>query len=116
MLCAELPSAAIAARLAVIQAAGQLADDQHVGAGDDLRFQRAAVFQARPHPRRAQVRVELQLAPDLQQRGFGPCGWTARVERRIADGAEQNRVGVARGGERVVGQRRKVLAEAPPRR
>ena len=34
----------------------------------------------------------------------------------IADGAEQDRVGRARGGERLVGQRRKVRAAAPRRR
>ena len=57
-----------------------------------------------------------ELAANLPAARSRAVARVARVERRIADRAEQDRVGLARGGQRVVGQRRQARAEAPRRR
>ena len=102
-----------AARLPVVQAPGQLADDEHVGAGEHLGLEGTGRLEAGPEPRGPQVREEPELAADRQQRRLRPPRGVAVVERGIADGAEQDGVGAPRGGERLVGQRRQA---APQRR
>src|SRR5207249_10647912 len=53
--------------LAEVDAAGQLADDQEVGAGDDLRLERGGVRQHGVQLRGAQVRVQAQMLAHAQQ-------------------------------------------------
>ena len=98
-------------RLAVVQAAGQFANDQHVGAGQHGRLQRSAIFETGPDPRRPQVRVQPQLAPNGQKPGLGATVRTARVERGISNGTEKDRVGAPRRAKRVVRQWREARTQ-----
>ena len=49
-----------AARLAVVQPAGQLADHEHVGAGQHFRLERPGRLETRPDARRPQVRIQAE--------------------------------------------------------
>ena len=106
---------AVAAGLAEVDAAGQLAHDQQVGAGDPLLAQRAGADQRRAGPHRPQVRVEAHPLAEAEQAllGAGRVG-VGRVPLRPADGAEQDRVGGAAGVEHLVGQGDAVLVDREP--
>ena len=54
----------------------------------------------------AQVGEAAECGAELQQAGFGTLVGRKGIELVAADGAEENRVGVERGGECVGGQRR----------
>ena len=120
--CARVPHRVVrgaavrrdAARLPVVQATGQLADDEHVGAGEDLGLERAGRLEAGPHLRRPEVRVELELPADRQERRLRAG---ARNRRDRTPDRRQRRAG-SRPRSRaaasvVVGQRRQ---PAPQRR
>ena len=97
-----------AARLAEVDAGGQLADDQDVEAGHHLALQRGEVGQRVEALRRAEVGVEVHLLAQPQQPALGLQREVERVVLRPADRAEQHRVGGLRPGHRRVGQRRAV--------
>ena len=98
-----------AARLAEVEAAGQLAHDQQVDAVDDLGAQRRRLRRAPGTP-----------SPGAgSRRGRAPCGCAAgrargaiatrqRVPLRAADRAEQHRLALARALDHLVAQRRAV--------
>ena len=91
---------AVAAAVAEVDAAGQLADDEQVGAGDPLLAQRAGVDQGRARPHRPQVREQPQPLAQAEQPLLGARRvGVGRVPLRAADRAEQDRVG-ARGRRR----------------
>jgi hypothetical protein len=101
----------LAARLAVIQPAGQFTEQQQVGAFQDLGLERSRRLQPRPDPRRPQVGVETQLAANLQERGLRTLRRRGGIEGRITDRSEQDAVGGAGGDQRLVGQRRQSLLQ-----
>ncbi len=69
------------------------------------------VLEPGPGARRPEIREDAELAPEREQRRLGPLDRRPVIERRIADGAEQDRVSRLRGGQRVVGQRRQARAK-----
>ena len=77
--------------------------------GQDGRLQRSRFLEAWPHARRTKIREDAQLPANAEQRGLGPFRRRLVVERRIADGAKQNRVRFLGRGEGVVRQRAVVL-------
>ena len=92
--------------LAEVDAAGELAHDEQVGALDDLAAQRAGVVERRQRADRAQVRVQAQALAQAEQALLGARRvGVGRVPLRAADGGEQHGVGAAAGGEDLVGQR-----------
>src|SRR4051794_25629043 len=97
---------AVTAALAEVDAAGQLADDEQVGAGDYLGAQRAGADQRRAGPYRAQVCVEAHPLAQAKQTllGAGRVG-IGRVPFGTADGAEQDGVGGAARLQHLVGER-----------
>ena len=98
--------------VAEVDAAGQLAHDEQVGAGDPLRAQRARVEQRRARPDRAQVGVQAEALAEAEQALLGARRvGVGRVPLRPADGAEQHGVGVAAGLEHLVGERGAVLVD-----
>jgi len=99
----------VASARAEVDAPGELAHDQQVGALDDLAAQRAGVVEGRERAHRAEVGVEPQALAQAQQALLG----TRRVRvggvpARAADGREQHRVGLCAGGQRLIGERRPV--------
>ena len=92
-------------RLAEVDAAGQLADDEQVGAGDPLLAQRAGADQRRARPHRAQVGVQAHplAQPEQALLGARRVG-VGGVPLRAADRAEQDGVGGAAGLEHLVGE------------
>ena len=73
---------------------------------DPLLAQRAGVEQRRARPDRAQVRVQAEALAQPEQALLGPRRVrVGRVPLRAADGAEQDRVGLAAGVEDLVGER-----------
>ncbi len=86
-----------AARLAEIDAAGELADDHHVEPADDLRLQRRGIDERIEDHRRPQVGEQRQVLAQAQQAALGLLGERQRVPLRAADGAEQHGI----GGERI---------------
>ena len=92
--------------LAEVDAAGQLAHDQQVGAVDDLALQRAGVVERRQRPHRAQVGVQPEALAQPEQALLGArLGGVGRVPLGPADGGEQDGVGGLAGGQRLVGER-----------
>ena len=79
-------------RLAEVDAAGQLADDQDVEALDQLALQRREVGQRVEALRRPQVGEELELLAQPQQPGLGADVVGHLVPLRPADRAEEHRV------------------------
>ena len=102
------------AALAEVDAARQLAHDQHVGALDDLRPQRRQRDHLRVHHHRPQVHEQVERPPQPQDRrrlDAAPLR-VVRLARRPAERALEDRVGVPAGVER---HGRQVLAVALPR-
>ena len=114
--------------LAEVDAAGELAHDEQVGALDDARASAGSRrSSAVDGPHRAQVRVQARALAQAEQALLGARRvGVGRVPLRAADGREQDGVGRAAGGERLVGQRgavgvdrraaERVLLEARSRR
>ena len=105
VLAGVVGDVAVAAGVAEVDAAGQLADDEQVGAGDALLAQRAGADQGRAGPHRAQVGVEAHALAQAEQpllgaRRVGVGG----VPLGAADGAEQDRVGGPAGLQHLVGE------------
>ena len=94
------------AAVAEVDAAGQLAHHEQVGALDPLALERARVEQRRAGPHRAQVGEQAEPLAQAEQALLG-----ARLRRvggvplGAADGGEQHGVGAAAGVEHLVGQR-----------
>jgi hypothetical protein len=97
-----------AARLAEIDAGGQLADDHDVEAGDHVLLQRREIGQRVEALGRAQVGVEVHLLAQAQEPTLGLHGEVEHVVFRPAHGAQQDRVDLLRLGHRRVGERRAV--------
>ena len=99
-------AAVLGAALAVVQAAGELAHDQHVDALDQLALERRGVVERAQRADRAQVGVQAELGAQLEQPLLGPHGaGLVGVPLRAAERAEQDGVGGLAGGERLVGER-----------
>src|SRR5581483_6450546 len=94
-----------AARLAEIDVARQLAQDQDVETRDDLGPERRGFGQLGIDDRRPQVREQPELLAQAQQRLLGTLRALERVPARAADRSEQDRVGRFRERERRFGQR-----------
>ena len=106
VLAGVVGGVAVAAAVAEVDAAGQLADDEQVGAGDPVLAQRAGADQRRARPHRAQVGVEAHPLAQAEQALLGARRvGVGRVPFRAADGAEQDGVGAAAGLEHLVGER-----------
>ena len=105
VLAGVVGDVAVAAGVAEVDAAGQLADDEQVGAGDPLLAQRAGADQGRAGPHRAQVGVEAHSLAQAEQALLGARRvGVGGVPFRAADGAEQDRVGGLAGVEDLVGE------------
>ena len=104
---AEVARVVVGARLlAEVDAAGELADDEQVGALDALALERARVVERRERADRAQVREEAQALAQAEQALLGPRRvGVGGVPLRAADGGEQDGVGRRAGGEHLVGER-----------
>ena len=112
VLAVVVGGVAVAAGVAEVDAAGQLADDQQVGAGDPLLAQRAGADQGRARPHRAQVGVEAHPLAQAEQALLGARRvGVGGVPFRAADGAEQDGVGAAAGLEDLVGEGGAVLVD-----
>jgi hypothetical protein len=110
---AQVRRVGLRARLrAEVDAAGELADDEQVGALDQLALERARVVERGQRADRAQVGVEAERLAQPEQ----PCsgrGAPGSVESHFgpADGGEQDGVGRAAGHHGVVGQRAAVRVD-----
>ena len=89
MLNADARRTVDPARLAEVQAAGQLAHDQQVGSPGDLRLERAGTSRPGQIRARAQVRVHAEALAQRQQPAFGPLGRGQVIEGRVAYRPEQ---------------------------
>ena len=88
------PSCVLASlRAAEVEAAGQLAQDQDVGAGPDLGTQRRRRVERGVGGDGAQVGEELERRSQAEQRVLGPGGCRGIIPLRTAHGAEQDGVG-----------------------
>ena len=106
VLAGVVGAVAVAAAVAEVDAAGQLADDEQVGARDPLLAQRAGADERRARPHRAQVRVEAEALAEAEQALLGPRRvGVGGVPLRSADRAEQHGVGPAARLEHLVGER-----------
>jgi len=119
-------------RLAIVQAAGELPDDDEIDAGQAVGLERGAGRKRGVHRHGAQVGVHAEQRAQRKEPGFGPLVARLVVEPRVADGAQQHGVGVedrgacgrrewlARGRDarRAHGMvlQREVQLEAPPHR
>ena len=99
---ADVVGAAVGAALvAEVDAAGQLAHDEQVGALDALAPQRARVVERGQRADGTQVRVQAQALAQAEQPLLGPRrGGIGGVPLRPADGGQQHRVGPAARRER----------------
>ena len=103
-----VPFARHAAGLAEIDAAGQLANEQDIEAGDDLGLERRRVDQRGEGPRRAQVGEYAHAGAQGQQPCLGPHGIRLPGPLRPADRAHQHRIGGLGGSKRCRRQRHPV--------
>src|SRR5581483_7735505 len=94
--------------LAEIGAACQLAQDENVEALDVLAPERGGLRQRRIADGGTQVGEQVELLPEPQQPGLGTDGVGHLVPLRPAHRAEDDCLGLARLGERLVGERRAV--------
>ena len=106
MASAEPSAFGDAARLAEIGAGGELAQDQHVEAGNQLFLEAGRFRQRRQHGGRAQVGEQVHFLAQLQQARLRADVAGHVVPFGAADGAQQHRVDVHRLIERVIGQGR----------
>ena len=81
-----------AARLAEVEPAEQLADDDQVGARRALRLEGRGVLEPLPRARRPQVRIHAHRGPQRQQAGLDLLFARQVIERRITNGTEQDRL------------------------
>ena len=103
---------AVAAAVAEVDAAGELAHDEQVGALDALAAQRAGVEQRARRADRAQVGEQLEPLAQAEQALLGArLRRVGRVPLGAADGGEQDGVGVLAGLERLGGERGAVLVD-----
>ena len=103
---------ALATRLAEVDAAGELADDQQVGAGDAVLAQRAGAHQRRARPHRAQVRVEAHAFAQAEQALLGArVVGVRRVPFGTADRTEEDRIGGLAGVQHLIRQGDPVLVD-----
>src|SRR5262249_41421138 len=101
-----------ASRLSVVQAAGQLPDDQEIHPGEPFRPERRTAGQGRHRGDRPQGGEHAEGATEAEQAGLGPeRAWSA-VEGRGSYGAEQDgrRTGTQNGG---AGWRREGIIVSP---
>ena len=106
---------AVAAAVAEVDPAGQLAHHEQVGAGDPLLPQRAGGDQRRARADRPQVGEQPQPLAKAEQALLGARRiGIGRVPLRSADGAEQHRVRVPAGLEHLVGERDPVGVDRGP--
>ena len=92
-------------RLAEIDAAGQLAEDEDVEPLDQLALQRRRIGQRRVADRRPEVGEEAEVLPEPEQPGLGPHLVGHVVPFRPADRGEEHRIGGERLFHRRVGDR-----------
>ena len=82
------------ARRSVVDAAGELADDDHVGSVHQIVFQRRGIEQGFVGSNRAEVGVDAQDFANAEQAFFGTLfGW-GLVEFGQSDGAHECGVGL----------------------
>ena len=93
------------ARLAEVEAAEELAHEEDVDALGDLGAQRRVVAERGEGEAGAEVRVAAEHLADLQQAGFGALVRREVIELVVADGAEEDGVGVERDVDGLLGQR-----------
>ncbi len=86
-------------RTAEVEAAGELAQDQDVGAGADLGTQRRRRVERGVGGDGAQVGEQLERRPQAEERVLGPRRRRRVIPLRAAHGAEQDSVGGTAGVE-----------------
>ena len=94
-----------AARRAEIDVAVQFAHDQDVETRDDFFLQRRSAGELRIADRRTEVREQLQVLAQTENRLLRTQRAFELVVLPVADGAEQDRVGFFRERQRRIGQR-----------
>jgi hypothetical protein len=100
------------ARLSEIQSAEQFANDQDIGAADDLFTQRRTRGQRGIGNRRPQIGESAELFANAQQSGFRTQLARIVIEGGSADGSEQNGLRCETGLNRGVRQRIAELTES----
>ncbi len=92
--------------LAEVDAARELADDEHVDASDDVGLHRRAVDERVEDLHGAQVRIRAESLPQAEKSllGADPLG-IGGVPLGTADGAQEHRVGLLTHRERFLGKR-----------
>ena len=101
----------VAHLVAEVDAARQLAHDEHVDAGQPFRTQRRRVEQLGIDRHRAQVGVEAQAFADREQALLGADLGARVVPLRAAHRAQQHGVGLLRDRQRLGRQRRPGLVD-----
>ena len=97
---------ALATGVAEVDPAGELADDEQVGAPDALLAQWAGAEERLARLHRAQVRVQPEPLAQAQQTLLGArCARVGGVPLRPADRPQENGVRLAAGAEDLVGER-----------
>src|SRR5690606_16713078 len=102
----------VLARLAEIDAAGQFTHDQDIQPRYHFRLEAGGPGQLRIQQRRTQVAEQAQLRTDLQQTTLWTDGRVDLVPLRATYRAKQNRIGLARALQGLVGQRYTVLVDS----
>ena len=93
-----------------INVAGQFADDEDVEARDNFGFHCGGIGERGPDDGGTEIGEEIKLAAEAKDCLFGTEFARECVELEIADGTEQDRIGVACGVERCRREREAVLA------
>ena len=100
-----------AARLAVVQAAQQFANDQQVSAAHFVRLERSPFRERGIADGRTQVGVAAERLPQRQQRRLRPLSRQPAVELGIADRAKQHGIGAQAGFAGAFGQAHAVAVD-----
>ena len=97
--------------LGVVEAAGELADHDHVDAFEDAGLEGAGVGEPRVYLDGADVGENAHVGADVEQALLGAHGGVGVVPLWAADGAEEHGVVVAGHGADVIGEGDAVLVD-----
>ena len=102
---------ALLLRRAEVDAAGQFAHDHEIETAHELGLQGRRILEPGKHPDRAQVRVQLVVAPQQKERVFRTLRERLSFVFGQSDAAEENRRAALADRARRIRQRRQALRE-----
>ena len=94
--------------------AGQLADDDEVGARDPFVLERTGRLETRPQRGRTQVGIDAERFSQVEEASLGPAIGRCLIEFRVPDRSEQYGVGRPACTERALRQRASMRADGGP--